>query len=84
MGVGSQQRVCLQLGEEIKAQSIRLLDVFAIGPLMIAGGYALDARGSQLAGVALAAAGIATIAYNGRNYLRVQRQLDAHRVGELR
>lgn len=61
-----------------KAQEIRLLDVWALGPVMI---YAatLDRRRRSLeaaedwpayyARLALAGAGAATITYNGRNYL---------------
>jgi hypothetical protein len=49
-----------------KTQTIRLLDVFFIGPLMIWGGLRLRGVG----GYTLAALGLATIGYNGRNYLR--------------
>lgn len=54
-----------------KAQGIRALDVWALGPLMI---YVAAREGgtSDLARMALAAAGAATITYNGRNYLRLQ------------
>lgn len=52
----------------VKAQWIRAADVFIIGPLMIAGGLSLK-RQSSLAGVVLAGAGVATMIYNGRNYL---------------
>ena len=79
-----QQHVCLHLGEETKAQSIRLLDVFVIGPLMMWGGHALNEQGHPLAGPALALMGVATIYYNGRNYFRVRDQIEAQVVGELR
>lgn len=69
------ERVCLHVGEEIKSQRIRLLDVFAIGPLMVAGGVALDRRGHDLAGAALAVLGLSTVVYNGINYIRVERAL---------
>lgn len=72
---GEPQRVCLELGEETKAQHIRLLDVFMIGPLMIWGGYALQREGRRVAGPVLALTGVATIYYNGRNYVRVRRRL---------
>ena len=54
-----------------KPQGIRALDVWALGPLMI---YVAARQGgtSNLARIALAAAGAATITYNGRNYLRLQ------------
>ncbi len=57
-------------GERGKAQWIRIADVVLIGPLMIWGGAAL-ARRSSLAGAALAGLGVATIVFNGRNWLRV-------------
>lgn len=67
--------VCLRVGDEIKSQAIRVLDVVAIGPLMIGGGIALDRRGHGLAGAALAVLGISTIIYNGVNYIRVRRAM---------
>lgn len=67
--------VCLHVGEEIKSQTVRLLDVFAIGPLMIGGGIALDQRGHGITGTALAVLGISTIVYNGVNYIRVRRAM---------
>lgn len=70
-----ERTVCLELGEETKAQGVRLLDVFLIGPLMIWGGDALKKRGHGVAGPVLSATGVATIFYNGRNYVRVRRKL---------
>ena len=54
-----------------KAQGVRALDVWFLGPLMI---YVAARQGgkSDVARIALAAAGAATITYNGRNYLRLQ------------
>ena len=57
---------------EVKAQPVRLLDVFVIGPVMIWGGYALDGRGNHLVGAVLALFGLTTIVYNARNYEIVQ------------
>lgn len=74
------QMVCLELGEETKAQHIRLLDVLVIGPLMIWGGYALQREGRRVAGPALALTGLATIYYNGRNYVRVRRRLQGQQL----
>ncbi len=56
----------------MKTQWIRLADVFIIGPLMVWGGYALRERNSK-AGNTLMAMGAGTVAYNGRNYLRVRK-----------
>jgi len=51
-----------------KTQWIRLADVFAIGPLMVYGGYRLSSR-EKVLGWLLAALGVGTVAYNGKNYL---------------
>lgn len=67
--------VCLDLGTEIKAQRIRLLDVFLIGPMMVWGGKALGDQGHSVAGPLLAILGVATVVYNGRNYVRVRSKL---------
>ena len=61
----------LPLTDRIKAQEIRQLDVWLIGPLMMWGGLVLSGRSSKespLAGDALFLTGIATILYNYRNY----------------
>lgn len=79
----SGQRVCLELGREIKAQRIRILDVILIGPMMMAGGHSLFRQGKSFAGMALGAFGVATIWYNGRNYVRVKHQLELQRVGQI-
>lgn len=51
----------------MKPQSVRVADVFFIGPLMIWGGLRL--RGEYpIAGAVLAALGGATVVYNGRNW----------------
>ena len=52
-----------------KTQAIRLADVFFIGPVMIYAGGRLSRRGDQLIGGTLALLGLATIIYNGNNYL---------------
>lgn len=53
---------------EVKAQPVRLLDVFLIGPLMVWGGYALNDRGHRIAGPTLALLGLSTVVYNARNH----------------
>lgn len=60
-----------EASETAKAQSIRVLDVAVIGPLMIWGGWTLR-RKTPLAGTALAFFGLTTVLYNARNYLRVK------------
>lgn len=56
-----------------KTQVVRLTDVFIIGPLMIFGAAQMpsDTRAQQVGRFLLLAAGVATIAFNGRNYLTV-------------
>ena len=51
---------------------MRLLDVFAIGPLMALGGWRLRDE-YPLLGTLLGVLGISTIVYNGRNYLRIKK-----------
>jgi hypothetical protein len=53
--------------EVSKSQGIRLVDVLFIGPLMIYAGS--QRKLSPTLSNALIVIGIATIAYNGRNYL---------------
>jgi hypothetical protein len=57
----------------VKSQPVRLLDVFVVGPMMIAGGRAWSKR-SPWSGVALGILGVATILYNADNYLKIERQ----------
>ncbi len=56
-----------------KAQLIRLYDVFVIGPLMMYGAYHMNAYTprQRVARFLLAGAGIATVLFNGRNYLMI-------------
>lgn len=64
----------------VKAQVIRLYDVFVIGPLMMYGAYNMQAAtpAQKAARFLLAGAGIATVLFNGRNYLMI----DALRRGD--
>lgn len=57
----------------MKTQTIRLADVFFVGPVMIYGGLKLARETeNRLLGNVLALLGAATIVYNGRNYLKLQ------------
>lgn len=54
----------------MKTQTIRLLDVFFVGPVMVYGGRKLVID-SPLLGHTLTVLGVLTILYNGRNYLQL-------------
>lgn len=60
----------------MKAQAIRVADVIAIGPLMIAAGVIL-AKGADkprpALGIVLAAIGVATIGYNALNWYQIEK-----------
>ena len=56
--------------ERGKAQEVRLVDVFVLGPLML--WFALRSRGMpEWSRFALGFAGVGTILYNARNYVRL-------------
>jgi hypothetical protein len=57
----------------MKSQDIRLLDVFVLGPFMIWAGYEIGKK-KDLAGMVLAASGVATIAYNWKNYKAIENE----------
>jgi hypothetical protein len=58
----------------MKGQTIRLLDVFFIGPLMFWGGMVVTEKKTHLLyGSLLMLMGAATIVYNGANYLTRER-----------
>ena len=55
----------------MKTQTVRLIDVFALGPFMIL--MAAKARGlSPVEQALLGFSGLATIVYNGANYLQAR------------
>lgn len=54
----------------MKAQPIRLVDVFILGPFMMWTGFNAKAIPAW-AKVGLVLAGVATIVYNGTNYLEL-------------
>ena len=54
-----------------KAQDVRLMDVFLLGPFMVLAGTAK--RLPPWARLLMVAAGMGTILYNARNYARIRR-----------
>ena len=60
----------IAVGPGPKSQAIRLVDVFLLGPFMV---WAAFSQMRGLPGAVMAAAGVATIIFNGRNYLEVER-----------
>lgn len=54
----------------VKSQVVRLIDVYALGPLMIYAAMSPDAP--PIARAALAFTGASTITYNARNYMRLR------------
>lgn len=59
---------------DVKAQPIRLLDVFVFGPIMIASAKYVK---HDMLKAALLVTGVGTILYNGANYLEVRRRARA-------
>jgi hypothetical protein len=59
----------------VKSQRVRVADVLLIGPIMAWGGAKLAPR-YPVAGGLLALLGVATVLYNGRNYLTVRDALN--------
>jgi len=62
----------------LKSQTVRLLDVFVVGPVLVYAGTRFAVKGGCAVekhapgvGMAVAAIGVATVVYNGRNYLRL-------------
>lgn len=56
----------------MKSQSVRLVDVFVLGPFMLWAGS--QTRGlPEWARAALLVGGLATVLYNAQNYLEVER-----------
>ena len=66
----------------MKAQGVRALDVFVIGPAMIAGGstiykHAYEDGARRALGALLIFAGVGTVIYNGNNWLKGEAARDA-------
>lgn len=57
---------------EVKAQGVRLADVFLFGPLMIYS--SMDQKPPPWMNAAMLVIGVGTILYNAANYLEVQRR----------
>ena len=66
----------------VKTQTVRLMDIFAVGPLMIAGGAFVVGEGKhKVIGTMLVSTGLTTILYNLINYFRV-RKMEAQKAGQ--
>ena len=61
----------------VKSQTVRLWDVWFIGPVIIVSALRLPEKDRPLAWL-LGALGVGTVVYNGLNYRRVE-QLEAKR-----
>lgn len=57
----------------MKAQGIRLLDVFVVGPVMMYAGLQ-NKKLDPWMRYSLIAIGVSTVFYNGRNYLILEKQ----------
>ncbi len=57
---------------KLKAQGIRLFDVFVLAPLMFYGGVRLIRKGEGLLGGAIALGGVTTGVYNAQNWFRAR------------
>lgn len=55
--------------KSVKPQTVRLIDVFLIGPIMIRAGYLLR---TQPIGSIMTLTGVLTVLYNGSNYLKAR------------
>ncbi len=73
---GEPEGAITAIGEgEVKAQGVRLADVFLFGPLMIYS--AMDRKPPPWMSAAMLAVGVGTVLYNAGNYLAIQRQRQA-------
>jgi len=59
--------------DEIEAtQKVRLVDVFILGPFMVWSGLRKQCKFSSLAKLFMVGSGIATIIFNGNNYIKIR------------
>lgn len=79
LGQASAQSSACDVDAIAKPQTVRLIDVFLLGPACLAVAYGLPMK-SPRARAFWAVAGIGTIYYNARNYLAVQQAI---RAGEV-
>jgi len=56
----------------LKPQGVRLIDVFVLGPFMVWSAVELRRNSKPVSGYAMLLAGVATVLYNGHNYLEVE------------
>ncbi len=70
------------MDEREKTQIIRIIDVVGIGPLMIYAGAKAESDLPKSVRAALIIAGVATIGYNGMNYLANEEEHVADRLKE--
>tara|TARA_R110002060_G_scaffold2375_2_gene4061 strand:- start:395 stop:613 length:219 start_codon:yes stop_codon:yes gene_type:complete len=62
------------LSVAVKTQQVRLMDVFLLGPFMVYAATLIPSRHKEVKFI-LAASGVLTSLYNGKNYLEVQKAL---------
>jgi hypothetical protein len=60
------------VSNDVKAQPVRLLDVFVFGPMMVYGGTKV--QGPQWLRWGLVGLGVGTSLYNAHNYMEVERR----------
>jgi hypothetical protein len=65
----------------VKAQWVRLVDVFVLGPAMVLGGAYAARGGAPWLGLSVSVGGAATIVYNAVNYGRVKEREAALKAG---
>ena len=58
----------------VKTQQVRLMDVFFLGPFMVYASTVISPRHQEIKFI-LAASGVLTSLYNGKNYLAVQKAM---------
>lgn len=69
----------IKLQEIRKAQSVRLFDVFILGPAMVLASQ--QAKGDILP-LLMLAGGVGTIFYNGSNYIKIERAKERAKGGQ--